>query len=590
MTRRLGRVLLAFAFVAVFLGVAGVGEDRNGAPFALLLLLGAGAVWAVWGFVQRRRPAVAGGWTPTAAFSFQPAAARPRGGPAAVPMALSRVEVRELTTSPAFGVGLGFCALALFLFGRVWAGDYGGNMPSVFELLPILGHPLAGMVVLASFRARTRGRRDGTEELFESCPTSQATRTAGHLLTSWAPAIVALVFAAGLAGLVGLGAATTYGPVGARQAAAVAGTAVLAVGATFLGIALARWVPWTLAPVVAVIAIGFVAAELATQGTRTTDPRRLLSTFIVDPEIDVRLTAPNWLPHHLWIVGLAALVAVLAVLRDRRGPAVLGAGLLAVGVAAASAVAATQPIDLADARRIATTIADPAQLPCTDVDGFAVCTFAADDDLRTDLAETVRPVAAMAPRGALEGWSIHQIADSRWQNLDPEVVALLGDIPAPDPHVIPIEFTGHPLALEGLRVWTGLAATGALDTRPRGDITLGIRGQARGTIALWLATRGADREVQLDLTSLGGPDRAARDTIRPWPDSCYAGSPPVQWADTDVLAARSMLALDEDEVRRVLHTDWARFTDRATTTDELMAALGLEPVGLAGQTSGGSAC
>jgi hypothetical protein len=587
-TRRLGRVLLGFACVAVVLGVAGVGENRNGGP-VVLLLLGAGAVWGVWGFVQRRRPAVPAGWTPTSTFAFQPAAARPAGGPAAVPMALARVEVRELTTSPAFGVGLGFCALALFLFGRVWAGDYGGNMPSVFELLPILGHPLAGMVVLASFRARTRGRRDGTEELFESCPTSQATRTAGHLLTGWAPAVVAVVFAGALAGLVAMGTATPYGPVGARQVAAVAGTAVLAIGATFLGVALARWIPWTLVPVVAVIAIGFVASGLATQGTRTTDPRRLLSTFTVDPEVDVRLTAPHWLAHHLWIAALATVVAVLAVLRDRRGRAVLGAGLLAVTVAAGSAVAATRPIDTADARRIAAIIDDPARVPCTDVGGLDVCTFAADDDLRADLADAARPVAAMAPPGALEGWRIHQIAETRWQNLDPEVVANLGGVPEPDPHVLPIEFSGHPLALEGLRLWTGLAATGALDTRVRGT-TLTIRGQARGTIALWLATRGADPEVQLDLTSLGGPDRAPGDANRPWPDTCYAGDLPVQWAATDVLAARSMLALDEGEVRRVLHADWARFTDRSTTTDELMAALGLEAVGLEGQTSGGSEC
>jgi hypothetical protein len=588
-TRRLGRLLLGFAGVALFLGVAGVGGDRNGLPLALLILIAVGAVWGAWGLLQRRRPAVPSGWTPTAAFSFQPAAERPPGRPAAVPMALSRVEVRELTTSPAFGVGLGFCALALFLFGRVWAGDYGGNMPSVFELLPILGHPLAGMVVLASFRARTRGRRDGTEELFESCPTSQATRTAGHLLTGWAPAVVAVVFAVGLVGLVATGVATPFGPVGARQVAAVAGTAVLAVGATFLGVALARWIPWTLAPVVAVIAIGFLASGLATQGTRTTDPRRLLSTFIVDPEIDIRLTAPHWLAHHLWIVGLVALMAVLALLRDRRGPAVLGAGLLAVAVAAGSAVLATRPIHPADARRIAAIIEDPARVPCTDVDGLDVCTFAADADLREDLADAARPVVAMAPPGALEGWSVHQLSETRWKNLDPEVVDLLGSVPEPDPRVIPIEFTGHPLALQGLRLWTGLAATGALDTRPRG-VTLGLRGQARGTIALWLATRGADPDVQLDLTSLGGPDRAARDAVRPWPDTCYAGNLPVQWAETDVLAARSMLALDEDEVRGVLHADWARFTDRATTTDELMVALGLEPLGLEGQTSGGSEC
>ena len=587
--RRLGRLLLGVVPAVALLGVAGVGESRGGGV-GLLGVIGVAALgWAGWSAVRRRRPAVAGGWTPVAAFSFQLSSPRPAGGPVAVPMALSRVEARELTTSPAFGVGLGFCALMLFLFGRTWAGDYGGDLATVFELLPLLGHPLAGMVVLASFRARTRGRRDGTEELFGTCPASATTRTLGHLLTAWAPALVAIVFALVLVALIATGTATPYGEIGARQVAATVGTGVLCAGAIALGIALARWLPWTIVPVVAVIAIGFAATWLATQDVRTTEPRRLLSTFLVDPELDVRLTAPHWLAHHLWLVGLTALVVVLAILRDRRGPAVLGAGLLAAAVAVASAVAATRPIDAADARRIASLITDPAHRTCTDAGGLDVCTFGGAGELRSDVAGAAGAVAAFAPSGALDGWRIQQLSETRWSNLDPEVIELIGGAPEPDPHVIPIEFTAHPLALEGIRIWTGLAAVGALEQRPRG-VTVGLRGQARGTIALWLATRGADQDVQHDLTSLGGPERAPSDATRPWPDTCFAGDIPVQWARSDVRAARSMLALDESEVRRVLHTDWARLTDRKTTTDELLVALGLEPLGLDGQTSAGSAC
>jgi len=364
--------------------------------------------------------------------------------------------------------------------------------------------------------------------------------------------------------------------------AAVLGAALLCVGATALGIALARWLPWTVVPVAAVVGVGFLAANLATRGNRTTEPLRQLSTFLVDPELDLRLTAPHWLAHHLWILSLVAAMALLAVLRDVRSRSVLVAGAAVLVLAAVSAAMATRPIDAADARRIAALIDDPSMQPCQDAGGLSVCTYAGDTELARELVAAARPVAAAAPAGALTGWSVRQSAAIDRLELDPEVRALLGGEPARG-QVLPIEFTAHPLALEGLRLWTALAAVGALDDWLPGS-TRGLRGQARGTIALWLATRGADRDAQLDLTSLGGPTRDGRDAIRPWPDSCFAGPTPVRWAETDVAAARQMLSLPEATVRSVLHADWERFTDRATSTDDLLVALGLEPTGVHGDT------
>jgi hypothetical protein len=51
-----------------------------------------------------------------------------------------------------------------------------------------------------------------------------------------------------------------------------------------------------------------------------------------------------------------------------------------------------------------------------------------------------------------------------------------------------------------------------------------------------------------------------------------------------------MLDLPEAEVRSVLLVDWARLTDRKTTADDLLAALGLDPVGLDGETAGAEEC
>lgn len=586
--RRLSRFLGGAAAVGVLLVFAGVGEARAGRAVLPLALLGAVLLWAAWGWRQRRRPIVADGWVPTSAVRFRPAAGAPSSTTPPVLLSLARVEVRELTTSPAFGAGVGFCALMAFLFGHVWAGDYGGDLPLAVELGPILTHPLAGMVVLASFRARTRGRRDGTEELFESCPASRPLRTSGHLLTAWAPAAVALLYVGVVLTLIATNAITPYGELTARQMAAVLGAAVLCVGATALGVALARWLPWTVVPVAAVIGVGFLAVHLASQGTRTTEPLRQLSTFLVDPEVDLRLTAPHWLAHHFWILSLVAAMVVLALLRDVRSRAVLTAGAVVIVVAASSAVLATRPIDAADAQRIAAFLEDPTQQPCRDAGGLAVCTFVGDDRLASDLVAAARPVAAAAPPGTLTGWSVRHSAETERHQLDPEVQSLLADEPL-DGRVLPIRFTAHPLALEALRIWTGLAAVGAVDDWQPGSIR-GLRGQARGVIALWLATRGADPDVQLELTSVGSPDRAASDVGRPWPDTCHAGLSPVRWAETDVTAARQLLAVPEARVLATLHADWERFTDRSTRTDDLLVALGLEPIGVRGDTPSAGEC
>lgn len=588
MRRRLGRLLLGVLAVVAVLGVAGAGESRTGGPAILVALAAAGVAWAGWGALQRRRPVVAPGWAPARSAAYRPASPPPAASPGAVAVALARVELRELGTSPAFGVGVGLSGLALYLMGVVWVGDYGGNLPDAAELAPILAHPLAGMVVLAAFRSRTRGRRDGVEELLGTCPTTAATRTTGHLLTAWLPGAVAVAYLVALLALVHFGSPVSFGPIGARQVAAVAGAGLLAVGATALGVALARWAPWTLVPVVAVVAIGFLSTELATRGTRTTEPVRQLSTWLGSPEIDVRLTAPHWVAHHLWILALTGIVTLLGVLRDRRTPLLVGATGVAVVAAVVAGTLATRPIDLADARRIAAVVGGEAGQPCRDVQGLHVCTFAADRTLADALAAATRPIAAAAPAGALEGWSLRQTADTDWFDLDPEVRALLGGPPSTD-GVLPAEVSGHPLAIEGVRLWTGLAATGVLDDRQPGT-TLAIRGQARGVIALWLATRGADRATQQALTTVGSSRSAAADVARPWPDSCQAGTAPVQWAVTDVVAARLLLQVPDTEVRAALVADWDRLVDPATSTDELLAALHLDAVGVRGMTSSGSPC
>jgi hypothetical protein len=53
----------------------------------------------------------------------------------------------------------------------------------------------------------------------------------------------------------------------------------------------------------------------------------------------------------------------------------------------------------------------------------------------------------------------------------------------------------------------------------------------------------------------------------------------VVWSGQDLAAARAVLALPQADVARLLGGQWARWSDRASGTDELLRALGLAGVG-----------
>jgi hypothetical protein len=99
-------------------------------------------------------------------------------------------------------------------------------------------------------------------------------------------------------------------------------------------------------------------------------------------------------------------------------------------------------------------------------------------------------------------------------------------------------------------------------------------------VALWLATRGADAAA---LAASASFDPWSADLIdrRPpgWHESHGCPLPPVVWSAQDRAAARTVLALPAVQVGRVVTDGWSRWSDPRTGTDELLAALGLPPVG-----------
>jgi hypothetical protein len=112
-----------------------------------------------------------------------------------------------------------------------------------------------------------------------------------------------------------------------------------------------------------------------------------------------------------------------------------------------------------------------------------------------------------------------------------------------------------------------------------------IAGEAPGVVALWIAARGTDRETAVDLVS-AHPNRIGADgaidpmsEVMPWPEPCDVDTSPVVWSVQDLAAARALLTVPEAEVRRVLDAEWETWTDRGTTTDELMDRFDLPAVG-----------
>jgi hypothetical protein len=105
-----------------------------------------------------------------------------------------------------------------------------------------------------------------------------------------------------------------------------------------------------------------------------------------------------------------------------------------------------------------------------------------------------------------------------------------------------------------------------------------IAGQARGVVALWLATRGADAGAVRSATNsdhAGSADAFERGSL----EFGACSLPPVVWSAQDLAAARAVVALPATQVAGVVTAGWARWSDPRTGTDELLTALGLPAVG-----------
>jgi hypothetical protein len=368
-----------------------------------------------------------------------------------------------------------------------------------------------------------------------------------------------------------------YGPIGADSVADVAAAVVLGAGGVALGVALGRWLRFGLAPVVAVVAIGFAGIRLNVIGGRGWNRFVPLSTApAVDGTPPMFTDRPVWW-HLGWIVGLTAVVGLVALARHRRDRSVVMAGALAVAVAVAAGIGATRPLPPAAAARIAAAVAQPeADQECTTSGPVEICVFSIYRGALRELTDRVAPIAAVLPADAGR-FTLRQVYDGNLDELPPEVRRMLTEagLERPDGEV-PLGFEGELVELAGFDL--ALRVVG-LPVEPDDDLLpTVVAGEARGVVAIWLATRGLDPDDAAAASTAADPgsgDAFARGSVEE--DTCNA--PAVVWSGQDLAAARAMLALPEDDVTRIVGDGWGRWIDPRVGTDELLAAFGLDPVG-----------
>jgi hypothetical protein len=434
--------------------------------------------------------------------------------------------------------------------------------------------------VLAGQRAVTRDARDGTEELFDSCPVTAPTRTVGFLLSAVTPVVTLVAFLAVLAGCIAWRSSVVYGSLSGDDVADVLAAVLLGAGGLALGVALGRWVRFSLVPVVAVAGIAFATVVINGVGGHHWNPYVALSTApTVEGDSPVFGDRPG-LWHLAWIVGLSALVVAIALARHRRDRLVALVAVGSLAVVVVSGIGATRPMAPASARLIAARISEPeAHQTCRATAAVSVCVYPRHAGLIDKVLEIVAPVAAALPDGSAR-LTMRQRYEQELADLPPEVRSLLrpGDLRRPDGEV-PLSYGDELLdSLSSPAFDLALAAAG-LPARADAQLRPAVvAGQARGVLALWLATRGLGR---------GDVDALTTSPLPASPDSFERGSlevgscsvPPVVWSAQDLEAARAVVALPSAAVAEVIAAGWDRWLDPATGTDELLAALDLPGVG-----------
>ncbi len=497
-----------------------------------------------------------------------------------VARAVGRVEARHLLT----------VALVPAALGALMSVGYGGDVVDLrsasfnaaFNLLL-----LAAVTLVASHRAVTRARRDGSEELLGATPAPARARTAGHLLAVLAPTTVgAAVTGFSLAALVRQ-TATVGDPVLSELAVGP----VLVAGAGCLGVLLARLWPQPFTPylacfVIAVAELGVNTPVFAGSGLRWL-------VFWVEGTLWWLLPRHS-AAHFVYLLGLVAMAAVGALVRHGLTRRLVGAGAVAVVVTVVAAgVQMRQPQE--HWRAANAMFAGPESVQtCWDREGVRYCAFPRFRDVIEHVEGLVASVRAVTPE---EAWPSPLAVTQRVTALDLEYAGPAADALS---HVVdmprgrvrqPDDGELHP-ALEfgwstvqelGFGVQLGAKTVGLpVVPDPRtGEVCLAAN-QARAVVALWIGGHASDDAgdglawlVERASESAATRGRPLHDAVLPIAEVDVYGGFVVSLDDARL--ALELLRRDSTDVAARLAEHWD-VVSRPTTTSAELAELAAVPV------------
>jgi hypothetical protein len=506
---------------------------------------------------------------------------------------IARVEGRQLLRNEVFIVGIFMSIAVLVIFGLIWASDNLGAKNSWrywLALLPVFTLPFAGMTLVAMNLASLRARREGTEELFGSLPATATTRVVGHLGSVWMALVVQIVFVV-VTFASGRFLTHHFGAIDTASIGDIVVSFVLLFCAGSLAVALARWLPNPLVALAALVALALGGSAIGGIGGHHWSLTRQLSIWPRYPDHDWAFAVrPSWW-HAGYLLALALVVAVVALARQRRDRLTLLLGIGTVSLACLTGYIQSRPMTDGDAAGIAAMISDPvAHSSCRTTDGLTLCAYSDYADITKVWArELTAPFAAVAPQRRADGFAVvwHE---PRLDRVDPavrdrlDVEALVGSWSADQSAWNGVEVDGTESNLIN-RLALGLWSVG-LPSVPAGEAPCWAGGQARGIVALWVAAQGMNAEDAKHFVSGTwsglGDDHSESNLPAEWIDGYIwvgGATPPVLWSATDIVAAQAMLTPEATFVRDILWADWPRWTDHATTTEDLMTELGLVPAG-----------
>lgn len=223
-------------------------------------------------------------------------------------MGLARAEARWLLRHPLSLVGLGFSVFALFVVRTAGAGSAfadltGGGAPGVY---------VPPLVFFAANLAATRSRRAGVDETHAASPVGRTPRTAAQCAAGLAPAAAVLVLVVSANIVRGLESGTrTIVP----TAAELLLLPLSVLGATTLGVMVARWLPWRGAAMVVFVALVAVSIALSGGASVWWGSMVELVEWRNHELTEIRIAgSASW--HAAYLLGLSTMATIGALLRD----------------------------------------------------------------------------------------------------------------------------------------------------------------------------------------------------------------------------------------------------------------------------------